>query len=135
MNIKGDGGMYQYKYLPRDKFDFERVRKLKGLSRSELLSLLPGLLQWIQDMNWPIAVEVVEILLAFPNELVPYIKEVLSSDDDIWKYWCLEGLLKRFPKETKQLFHSDLIRLVERPTEGEKLEELDETATEILQML
>ena len=32
-------------------------------------------------------------------------------------------------------FQSELIRIVEKPTEGEKLEELDETAMEILQVI
>lgn len=39
-------------YLPRNKHDFERVNQLKKLNRKELLPLLPGLLEWIQDMNW-----------------------------------------------------------------------------------
>lgn len=43
-------------YLPRNKYDFERVNQLKKMDRTELLPLLPGLMEWIQDMNWPIAV-------------------------------------------------------------------------------
>ena len=123
------------KNLPRNKHDFERVYKLKELDRKELLPLLPGLMEWIQDMNWPIANEIAELLLTFPNEIVLIIKDVLTTNDVVWKYWCLEVLVKRLPEESRKLFKSDLIRLIERPTAGEKLEELDVTATEILRMI
>lgn len=122
-------------YLPRNKHDFERVYKLKKIDSYELLPLLPGLMEWIQDMNWPIAEDVSELLLTFPNEIVPLIKDVLTINDDVWKYWCLEILVHRLPMESKKLFKSDLIRLIERPTVGEKYEELDEIAVKILQSI
>ena len=87
----------QEDYLPRNKHDFRRVYQLKGIKRSELVLLLPGLMEWIQDMNWPIANEVAELLLTFPNEIVPLVKDVLATNDDVWKYWCLECLVKRLP--------------------------------------
>ncbi|WP_084780184.1 DUF5071 domain-containing protein [Bacillus massilinigeriensis] len=70
-----------------------------------------------------------------PNEIVPLIKDVLATNDDVWKYWCLEILVKRLPNELRKSFKGDLIRLIESPTAGEKLEELDEIALEILQMI
>jgi hypothetical protein len=118
--------------LPRDKFDFERVNKIKNSDKKDIIPLLPGLLEWIQDMNWPIAPEIAEILLTFPKEIVPRISNVLSTDDDIWKFWCLEYLVKKFSTEDKELLKTDLIRLSRTPTEGEMLEELDQKAREIL---
>lgn len=82
-----------------------------------------------------IAEEVAELLLTFPNKIIPLIKAVLTTNDDIWKYWCLIILVKRLPEDIRMQFKSDLIRLVESPTVGEKLEELDEIALEILQMI
>jgi Domain of unknown function (DUF5071) len=118
--------------LPRNKFDFERVNKIKNMENKDIIPLLPGLLEWIEDMNWAIASEVVEILLAFPKEIIPHITNVFSTDDDIWKFWCLECLVKRLPSNSKELLKNDLIRLITRPTEGEKLEEVDKKAKEIL---
>lgn len=89
--------------LPRNKFDFERVHKIKKMNRAEIVPLLPGLLEWIQDMNWAIAPEVTKILLSFPKEIVPHIKNVLKSNDDIWKFWCLEFLVKELPLDSKVL--------------------------------
>ena len=113
-------------YLPRDKHDSERVNQWKNLSRKELVLLLPGLMEWIQDMNWPVAEEVSELLLTCPDEIVPLIKNVLATNDDVWKYWCLIILVKRLPEDLRIQFKKNLIRLVESPTAGEKLEELDE---------
>ena len=86
-------------------------------------------------MNWPIANEVAELLLTFPNEIVPLIKDVLATNDDVWKYWCLECLVKKLPIELQIQFQSELLRIIEKPTEGEKLEELDEIAMEILRVI
>lgn len=122
-------------FLPRDKFDFERVNKLKELDKEELIPLLPGLLEWIQDMNWPIALEVADVLITFPEELTPLIKNVLSTHDDIWKYWCLTYLVKRMQLENRKQLFNELTKLVESPSPGEKLEELDELAAEIINEL
>ncbi|WP_088071950.1 DUF5071 domain-containing protein [Gottfriedia luciferensis] len=118
--------------LPRDKFDFERVNELKQLNKSDLIPVLPNLLEWIQDMNWPIAKETAKLLLNFPSEIVPYIKIVLQSDDYIWKYWCLSELVKKLPIDSKILFKDELEKLANSPTPDEQLEELDEIALEIL---
>jgi hypothetical protein len=118
--------------LPRDKFDFGRVNKIKKSEKKDIIPLLPGLLEWIQDMNWPIAPEIAEILMTFPKEIVPHIRNVLSTDDDIWKFWCLEYLVKKFSTEDKELLKTELIRLSTTPTEGEMLEEVDLKAREIL---
>jgi hypothetical protein len=67
--------------------------------------------------------------------MVPLIKDVLSANDDVWKYWCLKILVRRLPEEFRMSFKSELIRMAERPTAGEKIEELDETAMEILREL
>ncbi|MGP7819665.1 DUF5071 domain-containing protein [Niallia sp. 01092] len=120
-------------FIPRNKHDFERVDQLKKLNRSEILPLLPRLMEWTQDMNWPIANEVAELLLTFPNEIIPLIKDVLATNDNVWKYWCLEILVKRLPDDLRKQFKSDLIRLVESPTTEERLEDLDEKANGILQ--
>ncbi|WEG12427.1 DUF5071 domain-containing protein [Pullulanibacillus sp. KACC 23026] len=121
--------------LPKDKFDISSVEKLNGLDREEIIYLVPKLLEWIQDMNWLIAPKIADLLLDFPNETTPHIRKVFETEDDIWKYWCLDVLVQRFPAESKMALKNDLIRLAERPSEGEKLEEVDVKAKEILKEL
>ncbi|WP_342041932.1 DUF5071 domain-containing protein [Bacillus sp. OTU2372] len=120
------------KFLPKDKFDIEAVEKIKGLCRSEIISLLPKLLEWIQDMNWVISPKIAELLLEYPNEIIPHIRKVFETEDDIWKFWCLDVLVKHLPSDSRKVLTNELIRLAERPTEGEKLEEIDVKAKEIL---
>lgn len=122
-------------YLPRDKHDFERVNELKKWDKSELVPLLPNLLEWIQDINWPIANEVAELLLTVPKDIIPLIQRVFKTTDEIWKYWCLEVLVKRLSDEDKKSLQEDLLRLAENPTANEKYEEVDGLAKEILQSM
>ncbi|MEW9110016.1 MAG: DUF5071 domain-containing protein [Cytobacillus gottheilii] len=122
-------------YLPRHKHDIERVTKLNNLDKSELLPLLPALMEWMQDINWPIAREVAQLLLTCPEDIIHLIKIVLTTDDEPWKYWCLEYLVKEMPEELRAEFKEDLIRIAENPTVGEKDEDLDELAKEIVNTL
>ncbi len=130
INIKGE--LFMHNLLPKDKFDYTSIANIKKLKRSEVIPLLPGLWEWVQDMNWPIAPGIAGILLEYPNEIVPLIKSVFNTDDCGWKYWCLLKLLPKLLKEHLHLLKHELQRLVESPTKNEKLEELDILAADIL---
>lgn len=121
--------------LPRHKTDDERVKMIKKMDRDKILPLLPGLLEWIQDMNWPVAPSVLELLLNFPEEVVPHVQDVLSSDDDNWKWFILHFLVIELPVESRVQFKEYLTRVAETPTQNEIEEELDEIAKEILETI
>ncbi|MGF9697873.1 DUF5071 domain-containing protein [Paenibacillus sp. MABNR03] len=65
--------------LPRDKHDFERVNDLKNIDQLDLIKLIPELLEWLQDINWPIAIEISKLLLTVPQETIPYIRNVIAG--------------------------------------------------------
>lgn len=121
--------------LPRDKFDNDRVEMIKKMDRDKILPLLPGLLEWTQDMNWPVAKSVVELLLTFPEEIVPHIQDVLSSNDDNWKYFILNDLVRNLRIESRVQFREYLTRVSEAPTNSELAEGLDEIAKDILETI
>jgi len=121
--------------LPRNKHDIGKVEELKKLDRKILVALLPDLLEFIQDMNWPVAPGILEILLTFPKEIVPHMQDALTTDDDNWKWFILNYLLIELPLESRVHFKEYLIRVAENPTENELAEELDEIAKEILATL
>ncbi|MET4561163.1 hypothetical protein ABIA69_002308 [Lysinibacillus parviboronicapiens] len=107
---------------------------IKKMDRDKIiLPLLPNLLGWIQDMNWPVAPSVLELLLTFPEEIVPQMQDVLSSDDDNWKWFILHFLIIKLPVESRVQFREYLTRVAEKPTDNELAEELDEIAKEILE--
>lgn len=55
----------------------------------------------------------------------------MKTNDDIWKFWTLE-LLRSFPKEPLTVLQPDIERMAHSPTKGEKLENIDKSAYEIL---
>ncbi|MGE7688361.1 DUF5071 domain-containing protein [Lysinibacillus sp. NPDC097214] len=121
--------------LPRHKFDKDRVEMIIKMDRDIILPLLPNLLEWIQDMNWPVAPSVLELLLTFPEEIVPHVQDVLSSDDENWKWFILHFLIIELPVESRVQFREYLTRVAETPTPNELAEELDEIAKEILETI
>lgn len=114
--------------IPKDKFDVEAVERLKTLPANELVPLLPELMTWMQDMNWPVAKPVVELLLTYPNEITPLIDDVLMGEDDMWIYWCLVELIPKLPFYSKLVlaerveqiasgargFHEDVVELAQQ---------------------
>lgn len=121
--------------LPRHKHDHDRVEMIKKMDRNKILPLLPNLLKWIPDMNWPVAPRVLELLLTFPEEIAPHVQDVLSSDDDNWKWFILHFLIIKMPVESRVQFREYLTRVAETPTDNELAEELDEIAKEILETI
>lgn len=120
-----------YKLLPRDKHDFERVDVLKYMDKDDLIKLIPKLIEWLQEINWPIAMDVSKLLLTVPVETIPFIRNVLAGGDNIWKEWCLRYIVKDLPTELRENLKEDLERIAYRPTKGEELEEVHITAQEI----
>jgi hypothetical protein len=121
--------------LPRHKSDNARVEMIKKMERDKIIPLLPSLLEWVQDMNWPVAPSVLELLLTFPEEIVPHVQEVLSSDDDNWKWFILNFLVIELPVESRVQFKDYLTKVAERPTQNELAEEMNEIAKEILETI
>lgn len=119
--------------MPIDKSDYERVNQLKSLNPSIIIALIPNLIEWLQDINWPIAKEIVKLLLQYPEETIPHIKDVLKTGDEMWKEWSLRCFVKHLPPTLIKEFNADLIRIAYTPTKGELLEEVNETALEILE--
>ncbi|AEI44679.1 DUF5071 domain-containing protein [Paenibacillus mucilaginosus] len=120
-------------YLPKDKHDFESVAVLKGLEREKITELIPNLLEWLRDMNWPIAAEIARLLLRYPEEVIPHLWMVLRSGDEIWKYWCLEYLVGELPRIHFLVFKEELERIANQPTRGEELEEVHSAARRVLE--
>ncbi|MEV5026620.1 DUF5071 domain-containing protein [Paenibacillus sp. LPE1-1-1.1] len=72
--------------IPRTKFDNERANQLENAKKENILLVLPQLLEWLQDINWPIAQDIGDVLVDFEDHLIPHIRAVLNSDDGGWKF-------------------------------------------------
>ncbi|MCM3702483.1 DUF5071 domain-containing protein [Paenibacillus macerans] len=124
MNLRG--------YLPKDKMDLEGVAHLKTLSSNELIPLIPDLIEWLQDINWPVASELSKLLMPMEDELIPHIKEIVNSNDSQWKYCILSNLVRNFTTRNKVRLKDELMRLSNNPNNEDIKEEIDNLAKEIL---
>lgn len=118
--------------LPQNKTDDEFITRLHQLPEAELLPLLPELMEWLEDLNWPVAGPVWGFLLPYVAHLEPAIGEVLMGYDSAWK----RHLLRLVEASELPILSPPLRELTERiayqPTDSEKAEETDEAARDLL---
>lgn len=119
--------------IPKDKFDNSSIETLRTIDVDKATPILGSLLEWLQDLNWPVAKELIDVLPRFHVGLIPHIESVFSSNDDIWKYWTLR-LIKKFPIETVNFLAPAIKRMAENPTAGEVIEETNIYALEIIEI-
>jgi 1-acyl-sn-glycerol-3-phosphate acyltransferase len=118
--------------VPRDKFDLEAVQRARAAGYPAIEPVLPVLLEWVQDLNWPVAREIAPFLVEVGAPIVPLILEVLRGDDSIWKYSVLTEIVRHLDKKAQKPLLEECLRMVETPTASEKAEEADLAAREIL---
>ncbi len=117
--------------IPKDKFDIETAQKLQNYSFEEVKPIIPNLLEWLQDLNWPVSKPVFEYMIPFTENISLEILQILQGKDEVWKYW----ILQIFGNETKnELVVNEIRRIARNPTEEEINEGIAEIATEITQM-
>ena len=119
----------------RDKFDVETAERLVALGYPAVAPALPALLEWIQDMNWPVASTLAPFLAAIGRPLVPELWRVLHSNDLVWKYWCISCVIAEMPLDVAIEFEPELQRLARSPTPPERAEGLAEVARDALARL
>ncbi|WP_340009016.1 DUF5071 domain-containing protein [Paenibacillus sp. FSL K6-0276] len=76
-------------------------------------SILSGLLEWIQDTNWPGAGEIADFLLEIGDPMIPYVKDVLNqhSDDEEWVYRIFYELIDHWNKKQVLQIQEELIKI------------------------
>lgn len=116
--------------VPKNKFDDTSIDTLKRLSYEEIEPIVPDLLEWLQDMNWPVASEVRDVLTPFIDQLFPEFQKIFTSNDGLWKYWILSCF---GDNTTDKRFIDEMKRMAISPTEDEITEEVDIYAREILE--
>jgi hypothetical protein len=121
--------------LPKDKHDDPAVAHISALPESSIAPLIPELLTWLQDGNWPVARPVKTLLLSFPHLIVEPVREVLLGDDDEWKDNMLLYIVDEIPREQQLALKQEVERIAKNPTKGEKDIDCDESARDILNKL
>jgi hypothetical protein len=117
--------------IPQDKHDIERAEAAIKVGYPTVEAILPELLEWLQDMNWPVAQVLAPFLASIGSPLIPHIQQIFKSDDEIWKYWIMQRILSESP-ELGAAFRAEIERIAYSPTKTEAEEELNETAHNLL---
>ncbi|MEK6153122.1 DUF5071 domain-containing protein [Flavobacteriaceae bacterium 3-367] len=120
------------KLIPTDKGDVETAKKLKNYSYEELRPIIPLLLEWIQDMNWPVAGPVADYLASISEHLTDNIIGILKGRDDVWKYWCVKVFGIDAIKPIDPKLWKEFNRIATNPSPQEIAEEVHELAVELM---
>jgi len=118
--------------VPKDKFDIAAVERARSVGFPALTEVLPRLLVWLQDCNWPVAEPVASLLPDAGIEILPHLREVLSSDDGAWKYSVLTLLVPDLDPQIIAGLTDDLARLATHPTAEDRAEGVDQAARDLL---
>lgn len=97
--------------VPKDKFDNSSISKLDKLSDLEIQPIIGELLECLQDYNWPIAKEVLPIILLHQNIAMPHIIDVLEGNDFMWRYWIIDLVIPNLLVSNKQPLRKQLEKL------------------------
>src|SRR5262245_30807008 len=117
--------------LPRHKSDEARARSAVDSGFPHVAPILKHLLMWLQDGNWPVSHILADFLRGVGEPLADPIREILRSDDVVWKYWVLERVVKNGSPSLRQAIVADLRRIAETPSKDEVEEEVQPIALEI----
>ena len=118
--------------IPKDKFDNSSINKLEKLSDAEIQPIIYELLECLQDYNWPIAREILPIILLHQNIAMPYIIDVLEGNDVMWRYWIMDLVIPNLLVSNKQLLRKSLEELAALTGNDEDTKELVEKSKQCL---
>ena len=121
--------------VPRHKQDFESVEAIVEVGYPRVAPILPDLLEWVRDTNWPVARPLSKFLVAVGQPIIPHISAVLRGTDGCWKASCLLGIVADLPNSAVEDLRPELECLVSSPTAGDINEEINLHAAEALQKL
>ena len=94
-----------------------------------------ALLTWVQDINWPVALPIIEVLSEYGADLVEPITEVLQGNDEAWKYYLIVYLIPRIEMSAVKELEPEILRIALFPTKAELSEEVNEVAEEFIKVL
>ncbi len=120
--------------LPAHKSDLIAVEHLKMEPSERVIPLLPELMEWLKDMNWPVAQAILPLMVKYEDETTRIAGEILKPDqeDDIWKYWIITQFVPALSNRNQHILMNEIRRIAYHPTNGEQTEEVDEVAREYL---
>lgn len=103
--------MTQHDLLPTSKHDLLALTKLANAPTETLKKLAPELLTWTQDINWPIAMPMIDFVAERQLLFLPSLLEVFKGTDLDWQETLLIYLLPKLSTETNASLRPVLVPL------------------------
>ncbi len=119
--------------VPNDKFGFDTCENLARASDAQVNVHMLDLLEWLADMNWPVAAPVLERLKTMGDDLIEPVRTILNGHDLIWKYWMLAALLPATQPSIIGALKPEIRRFIDNPSPKDIEEELHIVARECLE--
>lgn len=119
-------------HMIKGKDDIEGAEALRNLTRDEIINNSPYLLEFLQDINWPVSAVVGDVLSGFTNDIELDIINILMGNDEEWKYSITLMLLyysKEKPSNKILLVLEDKIK---NPSKSEKFTDFDVECQEVI---
>ena len=121
--------------VPADKHDLEACARLEAAPDAEVERCLPALLEWLQDINWPVALPIVRRLGRLGGRLADPLRPILDGADGMWKYWLLTHLVPEAGPELAGALAGEIRRLAAAPTPDDRRDEVHLAAADLLPLL
>jgi hypothetical protein len=118
--------------VPKSKHDHEAANAAVAAGYPAVEPILPELLEWLQDMNWPVAKSLAPFLASVGEPLIPHLKRIFESEDVIWKAWIISEIIEENP-ELATVFRDYLESLAYNRPNDEDDEWLIEHARDVLE--
>ena len=83
--------------LPQSKHDVASVERCAELGYPVIGPILPHLMTWMRDANWPVYEAVAPLLVSLGEAILPEVRVVFASGDSIWIEWVLVDIVSQFP--------------------------------------
>lgn len=120
--------------LPTHKSDLAAAESVVALGWPAVEPITMQLLEWLQDANWPVAYVLAPFFESIGANLAPYVLQILQKQDEVWKYYVIQAVVGRSPP-LAQALESELRRIAQHPTDGERAEEVDLVAIEAMKLI
>jgi len=117
--------------LPASKFETEKAARVVSLGYPGVEPVIPQILEWLQDLNWPVARVFQPFAASIGAPLAPHVRLILKTDDGCWKHSVLSGVVAE-SFELAACLRTELERLASSPTPIESQEKVNVVASEIL---
>ncbi len=95
--------------LPTHKADVSRAEALVALGYPGVAPVLPILVDWMQDPEWPVAQVLLPLLAGIGAPLAPHVSHVLGSGNKAWINCVLSGVVAE-SEDLRKIFRTDFER-------------------------